>query len=86
MKNCIVCNSQFTPKRIDSKYCSAVCKRKAMYLKECGGKLKGRGGDLIGKRFTKLLVTGKSEIQEKGSVTWDCICDCGKKQPQKQQY
>lgn len=79
MRNCIFCSSQFNPKRIDSKYCSGVCKRKAMYLKECGGKLKGRGGDLIGKRFTKLLVTGKSEIQEKGSVTWDCICDCGNK-------
>lgn len=79
MIDCIVCGNKFKPKRIDSKYCSGICKRKAMYLKECGGKLKGRGKDLTGLRFSKLIVVGKSETQEKGSITWDCICDCGNK-------
>ena len=79
MRNCIICGSEFKPKRVDSKYCSDLCKRKSMYLKECGGRLKGRGKDLTGRKFTKLTVIGKSEKQEKGSITWDCICDCGNK-------
>jgi len=79
MKNCIICNIEFNPKRIDSKYCSVLCKRKSMYLKECGGELKGRGKNLLGMKFTKLTVVGKSKVQEKGSITWDCICDCGNK-------
>lgn len=79
MRNCIICGAEFKPKRVDSKYCSDLCKRKSMYLKECGGKLKGRGKDLTGRKFTKLTVIGKSEKQEKGSITWDCICDCGNK-------
>ena len=48
MIDCIVCGNEFKPKRIDSRYCSGICKRKAMYLKECGGKLIETAG-VIGK-------------------------------------
>lgn len=36
--------------------------------------------DLTGKRFGKLLVVGLAG-KGKSGITWDCICDCGKRRP-----
>ena len=33
--------------------------------------------DLVGKRFTKLVVTKKLASRRGGSVLWECLCDCG---------
>jgi len=34
--------------------------------------------NLIGKRFNRLVVLGKSQrLSPKESIKWDCICDCG---------
>ena len=35
--------------------------------------------DLTGLKFTNLTVLKKSAIKKNKKVTWDCICDCGKK-------
>lgn len=33
--------------------------------------------DLIGKRYGKLLVIKRNKIPGKGSMHWECQCDCG---------
>lgn len=33
--------------------------------------------NLIGKRFTKLVVTKQLASRRGGSVLWECLCDCG---------
>lgn len=33
--------------------------------------------NLTGLRFSRLLVTGRSNNSRKGSAMWECICDCG---------
>lgn len=35
--------------------------------------------DLTGKIFGKLEVTGLSKVRLSNRITWDCICECGKK-------
>jgi len=35
------------------------------------------GANLIGQRFTKLLVTGLAYTDERGNRVWECVCDCG---------
>lgn len=34
-------------------------------------------GDLTGKRFTRLVVTGFSHREKKYKKFWNCLCDCG---------
>ena len=78
-KVCPICELGFTAKRKDKVYCSRPCQRKGMYLNEVGGKLKGRGVDLAGIRFGRLMVVGKTGGMRNGSFEWECICDCGNK-------
>ncbi len=33
--------------------------------------------DLVGKRYGRLLVLGRSEVRNNGRVQWECLCDCG---------
>ena len=33
--------------------------------------------NLVGKRFTRLLVTGRAENYRPGHSQWLCVCDCG---------
>lgn len=33
--------------------------------------------DLIGSRFSKLLVVGRHGVDKSGSALWRCVCDCG---------
>ena len=48
------------------------------YQKEQVSKINGHQ-NLIGKKFGKLTVIKKDEISyEKGNITWECLCDCGK--------
>ena len=35
--------------------------------------------DLTGKRFGRLLVSGRSEAESTRRVLWNCACDCGVK-------
>jgi len=35
--------------------------------------------DLIGEKFGRLLVTGKSDQKKYRQTQWECTCDCGKK-------
>lgn len=78
-KVCPICELGFTAKRKDKVYCSRPCQRKGMYLNDVGGKLKGRGVDLAGVRFGRLMVVGKTGGMRNGSFEWECICDCGNK-------
>ncbi len=34
--------------------------------------------DLIGKRFNRLIVTGRSSKKVQRAAVWKCLCDCGK--------
>lgn len=36
-----------------------------------------RNGDLIGKRFGRLVVVRKTEERKRRSIVWECKCDCG---------
>jgi hypothetical protein len=35
--------------------------------------------ELLGKRFGRLEVVGKSPIRKGGVIAWNCVCDCGAK-------
>lgn len=78
-KLCPICDNFFEAKRKDKIYCSRPCQRKGMYLNEIGGELKGRGHDLSGMRFGKLIVDKKTGGMRNGSFEWLCLCDCGNK-------
>lgn len=39
--------------------------------------VKKRQTELIGKRFTKLLVIRKTSNRKNSGVMWECLCDCG---------
>jgi len=47
----------------------------------CGCERNSKGinrKDLLGKKFGKLLVVGKTDLQNNhGNYLWDCICECG---------
>ena len=34
--------------------------------------------DITGQKFGKLLVVSRAPNNERGSATWNCLCDCGK--------
>lgn len=36
-------------------------------------------GDLTGKRFGRLIVEREHGRNDKGEITWECLCDCGNK-------
>ena len=47
------------------------------FVKSCGC---SKEKDLLGKKFGKLIVIGKSEKKGKnGNSYWECLCECGKK-------
>lgn len=33
--------------------------------------------NMIGKRFTRLIVTARAENNKRGHTRWHCLCDCG---------
>jgi hypothetical protein len=39
----------------------------------------GKFTDLIGFRFGRLLVLSRKENSKNNKITWECLCDCGKK-------
>ena len=43
----------------------------------CGCKGGGKGRDLIGRRFGRLTVLGKSRRRTYGRLMWRCRCECG---------
>ena len=49
---------------------------KIVHKKSCGCH---REQDLIGRRFARLTVTGRADLDAGGHQRWYCICDCGKK-------
>lgn len=48
-------------------------------VKSCGVKSKRYVKDLAGERFGRLTVLQRNLDKPRGSVFWDCICDCGNK-------
>ncbi|MDB5885830.1 MAG: hypothetical protein JWR74_2001 [Polaromonas sp.] len=38
---------------------------------------KNRSADLVGRRFTHLVVTEKAGKDKRNNALWSCVCDCG---------
>ena len=60
--------------------CGNICQHDGSNLRR--GKVKSCGClnyvDILGQRFGRLLVTGKSDqVSHNRSVLWHCVCDCG---------
>jgi len=59
-----------------------ICKLEAGSTKSCGCYNKERtskikGVNLIGKRFSQLIVIKKHSKTKDGMIMWECKCDCG---------
>lgn len=52
------------------------CLRSGM-TKSCGCLRKKSANDLTGQRFGKLTVITDSTRRYRGSIVWECLCDCG---------
>lgn len=65
IRKCRICGIELVDKVHHTRvYCGIVCKSTV--------------NNLTGKKFGRLTVIDKADVDNNGCIRWNCICDCGK--------